>query len=88
MPNFLNIYFDYKFIYFFYSLFSKKKKTKKDDCNVSINDNEKHENVNKLNSLSIQNLNLCFEQLWDYTCDLTHNRNVSYLCWNEQNHVR
>jgi hypothetical protein len=36
----------------------------------------------------IKNRNLSLERLWHYTSYLTHGRNVSCLCWSEQNHVR
>ncbi|CAF4461706.1 unnamed protein product, partial [Adineta steineri] len=32
------------------------------------------------------NTNLKLERLWQYTSYLTHDRNVSCLCWNKQNH--
>lgn len=35
-----------------------------------------------------KNINLNLERVQHYSNDLTHNRNVSCLCWNEQNHVR
>ncbi|CAF0742012.1 unnamed protein product [Adineta steineri] len=37
-------------------------------------------------SFLIMNTNLKLERLWQYTSYLTHDRNVSCLCWNKQNH--
>jgi hypothetical protein len=36
----------------------------------------------------IKDTNISLERLWHYTSYLTRDRNVSCLCWSEQNHVR
>ncbi|CAF0938689.1 unnamed protein product [Rotaria sordida] len=53
--------------------------------NLIMKDNN-NEYLNKNNLSLIKNTNLSLERLWHYACYLTHNRNVSCLCWNEQNH--
>ncbi|CAF4292487.1 unnamed protein product [Rotaria sp. Silwood2] len=53
--------------------------------NLLVKDNN-NEYLNKNNLSLIKNTNLNLERLWQYNCYLTHNRNVSCLCWNEQNH--
>jgi len=56
-----------------------------DSRTSTINDNEY---LNKKDLSSIKNTNLNLERLWNYSSHLTHDRNVSCLCWNQQNHVR
>ncbi len=53
----------------------------------TIKDND-NEYLNKKDLSSIKNTNLNLERLWNYSNYLTHNRNVSCLCWNQENHVR
>ena len=54
---------------------------------VTIKDHD-HAYSNKRDLSSIKYTNLSLDRLWHYTCHLTRNRNVSCLCWNEQNHVK
>ncbi|CAF3432160.1 unnamed protein product [Rotaria sp. Silwood1] len=51
---------------------------------INTNFNINRDNKNNLSLMKTTNLSL--ERLWQYNCYLTHNRNVSCLCWNEQNH--
>ncbi|CAF2126479.1 unnamed protein product [Rotaria magnacalcarata] len=53
---------------------------------TSITKDMNNESINKKELSSTKNLILSLERLWHYSCYLTHNRNVSCLCWNEKNH--
>ena len=58
-----------------------------DDRALVIQDKDK-EYLKKKDVLSIKDTNFSLERLWYYTSYLTRDRNVSCLCWSEQNHVR